>query len=136
LVFVYVTKKHRPKRLSAYQKAEPGIFLGYRGTRVALVYKYRTRKVHEEYHVTYCESEFPGLKLEPNDLNPLLSKEAWAKYGIEYIGPELPRGLKERVNSPTSNEDGHPISFSMDEDEWEDIAYDGEIQSHTNDEGG
>jgi hypothetical protein len=76
----FCTEGTSPEKVIGLSKRRNrGFFLGYKGTRVVLVWKYQTRKVHEEYRVTYCESDSPRLQLEPNDLNPLLSKGSMVK---------------------------------------------------------
>ena len=72
LVAIYVPKKHRPARAEKLRKAEPGLFLGYRGSKILLVYKFRTRAVHEEYQVRFLEHIFPGLTLNPAILSPFV----------------------------------------------------------------
>lgn len=137
LCFVLVPKKHRGKRTSiSYSKAEPAIFLGYKGKGIVRVWKYRTEKVHDEYHVTFCEHSFPGLDLEDQSLNPLLNGDVWAKKGIEYSGPILARGLDDKEKDGLTQSFGDdPISFSMDDDVWDEFITEGEICLHTTDEG-
>jgi hypothetical protein len=77
LCFAYVPKQIRKKRIEAYTKAEPGLFLGYQGKGIIRMWKYRTKAVHVEYHVGYCEREFPGLELSEKHLNPLLNPVLW-----------------------------------------------------------
>jgi hypothetical protein len=71
LVAVFVPKNLRPKRVKRkFHKAEAGIFLGYKGQRIILVYKFRTHQVHDEFHVRFCDNEYPGLSIRENHLTP------------------------------------------------------------------
>lgn len=64
--------KHDIARGSRVWKAEPGIFLGYKSQRIALVYLFRTATVTEALQFRPCTSLFPGLSLTSRDLHPLL----------------------------------------------------------------
>ena len=70
LCAVYLPREQR--RPPYFYHAEPGIFLGLKGTTIQLVYKYRTQKIHEEYHVHCHPMVFPGLTLKPEHQNPFL----------------------------------------------------------------
>jgi hypothetical protein len=126
LVFSFVPKGLRGKRLGAYQKAEPGIFLGYEGKGIVRVWKHRTKTVHSEYHVAFCETEFPGLKLEDRHLNHLLNQIDWEeKDNDDLPQPAIARGQEEE-------DDEQEISIPetrevQEEQEDDDFLYDGVI---------
>ena len=97
LVAVYVDKAlrtevfnelNRMKLLkgSRLWKAEPGMFLGYKSQRIAYVYLYRTRRIHEVFHFRPCKRIFPGFSLQAHHLNPLLT---WDKFGTDFSDAEL-----------------------------------------------
>jgi len=109
LVAVYVPKKYRSAWIPHYHKAEPGIFLGYKGTRVILVYKFRTRRIHSDVYVRFCDTIFPGLSLQPHHLNPFLTGSY--SYFTEYA-----RGTENGLES-------------ADDDELEGMTHDDEDQS-------
>ena len=110
LVAIHVPKELRHKRVPAYHKAEPGLFLGYRGSRIVLVYKFRTGKVTGEYHVRYS-TIFPGLRIRDSHINPLLSNNR------EDDSPIVPRG-EELVNSmdESNTNDSHETSRLPDDE--------------------
>lgn len=133
LVFSFVPKGLRRNRLGAYQKAEPGIFLGYEGKGIVRVWKHRTKAVHHEYHVAFCETEFPGLKLEDRHLNPLLNKVNWDdKEENDLPQPSIARGQEET----DEQEIGLPRTTEVQEEqEDEEFLYDGVIQPNPDENG-
>jgi hypothetical protein len=58
LVFVYIPKEKR-KRFDA--AGEPGIFLGFNGTKHAIVYNLVRQNVSEHRHLRFHENRYPGL---------------------------------------------------------------------------
>ena len=110
--------------------AELGIFSGYKGTGLVRIWKYRTKSVHIEYHVGFCETEFPGLELSARHLNPLLNFVEW-EGGRENTQGSANQPANE--NAPTMIElPGRGSDHGGDADgEY----YDGVIQLSEDDEG-
>ena len=131
LVFSFVPKGLRGKRLGAYQKAEPGIFLGYEGKGIVRVWKHRTKAVHNEYHVAFCETEFPGLKLEDRHLNPLLNQIDWEEKN-DLSQPAIARGQEEEDHE---QEISKPETQTVQEEQDDDFLYDGTIQLNPDENG-
>lgn len=74
LCVVFVPKEFRKRYCRAkHHNAEPGIFLGYKGQTIKIVYKFRTSKVHEEYHVRGHPNIFPKLAWDQENQIPLHS---------------------------------------------------------------
>jgi hypothetical protein len=117
LVAVGVTKKLRTavfKQLSDRRvidgsrlwKAEPGLFLGYTSQRIALIYLYRTQRVHEVFHFRPLSRVFPGLSLKPHHINPALIQ-------ANFMGPngrEAEITGEREDDVPTSDDQGEGIS--------------------------
>ena len=119
LVAVGVTKKIRSTVLkqlsnrnivdgSRLWKAEPGLFLGYTSKRIALIYLYRTQRVHEVFHFRPLSRVFPGLSLKPHHINPALIAANF--FGPDGREPEITG--EEEDDVPISNTQGEGISDS------------------------
>ena len=120
LVAVGVTKKIRTtvfKQLSDRNivsgsrlwKAEPGLFLGYTSKRIALIYLYRTQRVHEVFHFRPLSRVFPGLSLKPHHINPALISDNF----LGPLGREPEITGEEEDDVPISNTQGEGISDSF-----------------------
>ena len=70
LVVVWIPPQERKK---FDHHGEPGLLMGYVGTKIKKVYLYRTGAISLESHVVYFEDRFPGLKKSEypwvNDVN-------------------------------------------------------------------
>lgn len=70
LVAVFVPKSLRNQlRIPPLHKAELGIYLGNKTTRLYYIYKYRTKTVHTEFYVQFLPHIFPGLNLDSSLLS-------------------------------------------------------------------
>ena len=114
LVFVQISKESRKTRkVPKLQKALPGIFLGYAGETIILVYFFNTRQVREEYHVRFSPSIFPGLRLKTEHLRPNLTIEQGERFDNapvddprdELHEPARPSELMERDGERVSPEE-------------------------------
>ncbi len=90
--------------------------------------------MHNEYHVAFCESEFPGLKLEDRHLNPLLNQLDWEEKNVNDLSqPAIARGQEEE-----ENEQEIPIPETQtvqEEQDDDDFLYDGTIQLNPDENG-
>ena len=90
-------------------KAEPGLFLGYTSKRIALIYLYRTQRVHEVFHFRPLSRVFPGLSLKPHHINPALISDNF----LGPLGREPEITGEEEDDVPISNTQGEGISDSF-----------------------
>jgi hypothetical protein len=117
LVGVFVPKKLRKNRVLPGHKAEPGLFLGKSERRMFIVYKFRTSSVHEELHVRFLDTIFPGLTLKPQHTNPLADIEFDEVVEDEMSDPEYTGGSDCGVNDETASVPDDEFIISPDEDE-------------------
>lgn len=89
---------------SRVYKAEPGLFLGFTSSRIALIYVFRTQSVSPHFQYRFCGAIFPGLSLKPHHLNPYLS--------TQFHAPGIARG-----DNGTFEDDSDNNEMSMDTSE-------------------
>lgn len=154
LAATFVPKDLRTGRISPMHKAELAVYLGNKNSRIVFVYKFRTKRVHEEFNIRGLPYIFPGLTLNSellhrftngNLITPAMVDQLEGEWqsveaSDDLFGPSEPLG-KETDGSPTQDTAPAPQP-EVERDLWgfhqplklsgaDEVMYDGELVHST-----